>query len=159
MATRDTAVIKRPLWKVLYRTATTFVQPADSTAWVNTFYPTFTELGYVGRQSIDAAVTKGGAEVLDDGSEFTVGYNITLKLEALQSGVLEISEYEGLQSDRLDLLFYWPDSGRAICYKNMLVHVFDGIKGGETDRFLIEAVKQDQPSLTAIRTKMIISGI
>lgn len=159
MATRDTAVIKRPLWKVLYRTATTFTHPNGVLAWVNVFYPTFTELGYVARQSIDASVTKGGAEVLDDGSEFTVGYNITLKLEALQSGVLEISEYEGLQSDRLDLLFYWPNSGRAICYKNMLVHVFDGIKGGETDRFIIEAVKQDQPSLTAIRTKMIISGI
>jgi len=159
MATRDTAVIKRPLWKVLYRTATTFTHPGGVLAWVNDFYPTFTELGYVARQSIDASVTKGGAEVLDDGSEFTVGYNITLKLEALQSGVLEISEYEGLQSDRLDLLFYWPNSGRAICYKNMLVHVFDGIKGGETDRFIIEAVKQDQPSLTAIRTKMIISGI
>lgn len=159
MATRDTATIRRPLWKVLYRTAMTFHQPGDILAWINDFYPTFTELGYVARQSIDASVTKGATEILDDGSEYTVGYDITLKLEALQSGSSEISEYEGLQGTSKDILLYWPDSGRAICYKQMLIHVFDGIKGGETDRYRIEAVKKDQRSLAAIRTKMDIPGI
>jgi len=158
MATRDTAAIKRPLWKVMYRAAASFTAPGDISAW-NTLIATFAEMGYVGRQSIDVPIEKGGVEVLDDGSELTVGYNITLKFDALQAGVLEIAEYEGLQGDRVDFMFVWPNGGRAIFYGNLLMHVMDVIKGGETDRFRIEAKKQDQPSITAIRTRISLAGI
>lgn len=158
MATRQTNDIKRRTWKVLYRPTAAFTPPGDIGQF-NTLLATFTEVGYVLRSSIEAPINKGGVELLDDGNEYTVSYDINLKFDALQTGASEITEYEGLQGDLLDLLFYAPGSGRAIFYRSVIVHILDFIKGGETDRFRFEIVKKDQPNLTAIRYQFGVAGI
>lgn len=149
MATRATTNIKRRLYQVAYRPTTTFSVPANVSAW-NDLLATFTQLGYVSRPSLEAGITKGDVEELDNSNELVLGYNLDLKMKALQTGSSEISEFESLQGDALDIMLYNID--RAIVYKNVIANVFDVVSGGETDGFNFEMTKRNAANLTEIRS-------
>jgi hypothetical protein len=151
MATRATTDIKRRLYQVAQRATTTFSTPAASSDWT-TLLGTFTSVGYVRRSSIEGNISRGDSEELDDASELVLGFNLDLKFAALQTGNSEITEFEGLQGDALDIMFYNEDAQRAIVYQNVICNVFDGIKGGETDSFNFEVTKKNAAAVTDIRT-------
>jgi len=151
MPTRATTNIKRRLYQVAYRAATTFAVPGSAAAWT-TLKGTFTEAGYVRRSSIDGSQEKGDVEELDDASELVLGYNQTVKFTALQTGSTEITAFEALQGDALDIMFYNETAQRAIVYPNCICNVTDIIKGGETDAFNFELTKKNAASITALRT-------
>jgi len=151
MPTRATTNIKRRLYQVAYRATEAFAVPADAAEWA-TLLATFDPIGYVRRSSIDGSQEKGDVEELDDASELVLGYNQTVKFVALQTEDIDITEYEGLQGDALDIMFYNVTAQRAIVYPNCICNVTDIIKGGETDAFSFELTKKNAASITALRT-------
>jgi len=151
MPTRATTNIKRRLYQVAYRAAEAFAVPADASEWA-TLLATFDPVGYVRRSSIDGSQEKGDVEELDDASELVMGYNQTVKFIALQTADADITEFEGLQGDSLDIMFYNTDAQRAIVYTNCICNVFDNIKGGETDAFSFELTKKNAANVTDLRT-------
>jgi len=151
MPTRATTNIKRRLYQVAYRPTEAFAIPADASEWA-TLLATFDPVGYVRRSSIDGSQEKGDVEELDDASELVLGYNQTVKFTALQTHEDDITEYEGLQGDALDIMFYNTTAQRAIVYPNCICNVTDVIKGGETDSVNFELTKKNAASITALRT-------
>jgi len=151
MATRATTNIKRRLYQAAYRATASFSVPADASAWT-TLLGTFTQFGYIARPSLEAGISKGDVEELDDSNELVLGFNLDLKMKALQTGASEITEFEGLQGDALDVMLYNVDAQRAIVYKNVICNMFDSIRGGETDSWDFELTKRNAAAVTDIRT-------
>jgi hypothetical protein len=149
MATRQTTDIKRGNYRVMYRNTAAFSVPATTTDW-NTLKTSFTEFGYIRRNTLEVSITKGDVEELDSGSELTLGYNLDGKFDLLQTGSAEIAEYNGLDGQALDFLFLDETVNRAFIVKDSIANFFNDLGGQGADVIRCEFTKKNAPSKAAI---------
>lgn len=151
MATRATTNIVKRNYKAMYRDPDTVAAPADAAAW-STLLATFTDFGYFRKSSLEVAITKGDIEELDDGSELTLGYNLDLKFDVLQTGASEITELDGIDGEAQDVMLVDLTANRAVVYANVIVNIGETLGGTGADAFNVEITKKNASSKGAIRT-------
>ena len=151
MATRATTNIKIPHYRLLYRTAGAFAEPATASAFA-VFLATFTEIGYA-KKGMTLELVKGDIEELDDGTEHVIGYNGKLEGELLQTLDTDYDEFEALEGVSTDYLLYDEDLERVVFLPTALMYVEENIVSGEIESVPITFTKKNVSSRTAFRTR------
>ena len=154
MATRATTNIKIPHYRLLYRTAASFTEPATEGDWT-TFLATFTEIGYA-RKGIRLELVRGDQEELDSGDDHVLGYNGTLTAELLQTLDTDYDEIEALEGVSTDYLLVDEVLNRAVFIPTALLYIDEAVVSGETEIIPITFSKKNVASRTAFRTRFAI---
>ena len=138
---RDRTAVKKRRYKIMQRTHTTgFTVPADAAAYT-TLEGTFTELGYARDRSIKLNFTKGDQETLDDASILTLGFNVSMTAELLQTDPEDYAAYETIEGTEQDFLLVDTVNQNAIFIEQQTPYFEEAVSGGDTEfiPMLIEA--------------------
>lgn len=152
MATRTTAEIKKPHYRVLFRTPAAFSAPGDAAAFA-TFLATFTEAGYAEDKTIKMNITKGDEIVLDNGNKLLQGYNGTVEALLLQTEATNYAELEAIENIEQDWLLYAEDAGRVIFFGNAIAAIEEDLTSGETEKMPLKIEKENFANKAAFRTR------
>jgi hypothetical protein len=151
VATRATTNIKIPHYRLLYRTAAAFSEPAGASSFA-VFLATFTEIGYA-KKGMTLELVKGDVEELDDGTEHVIGYNGKLEGELLQTLDTDYDEIEGLEGVSTDYLLYDEDLERCVFLPTALMYVEESVVSGEIEVIPITFTKKNVAARTSFRTR------
>lgn len=155
MAQRLATQIKKYRYRIMYRDDDDFDSPADpesSAANFATWLASFSEMGYSRDKTPKYELTEVDPEVLDDGNEVKMGWDLHLESELLEAMETNLDTLEALEGDYRDILFYCEVTGHCVWFGDVLPYFNDSGVGGETGLIRMVVDKKNNATKAAART-------
>ena len=150
MGARALGSIKRRHYRVMYRTAAAYTQPA-SAGDMTTFLATLTEMGYARGGSIKYTEEPADVENLDTGQEKNMGFNGHVEAEIIQTQPADYTELEGIEGTELDIFLYSEASLQCIFLPEWIPYFKTQVEGGTTEVIIMTANKTNQSAKSKLK--------
>jgi len=154
--TRQTTEIKRRPYRILFRTpAGDALDVPVGAAGFSTFFGTFSEAGFLQKDTLDFSGEDGDSIELDDESLLSLGVNLNLTAELIQTGDTESTDLRAIDRLSQDIMLYAEDT---VTVANSKIHVFANVPisikpkvgSNEVDSWSLSAAKANASDLNAV---------
>ncbi len=138
---------------MLYRDPQKFSEPTDPRIDFNTWFATFSELGYCEAGGISSKIEPVGNVLLDTGKNKSYGFKGTLSGTIIQTEISDFETFAAIENREIDFLLYDEKSGGAVFFPKALVNFKEEAKGGDIEKVAFEYQGENLASKEKFRVR------